>query len=428
MSVVIEEVVGASAAELLAAGNQAYVDDDFDGALAKYSAALEALPRGGGGGSGGARTSSSPPPPPSAASLHAVRAQAFIRLEDHVNAVAEANRAIEADPGLQKGYLRKGVACFWLEEYETAKAAFQTGMGLGADEGPEPYRTWIRKCDAELEDEDEDEGEADADAAAVAPPPAAAVRKAAEPPKDAPQPPAAAAAPETTASSSDPASAAAGPPAPKYRHQWFQSPAAVTLSIMAKGIKAERAIVDIRATTVRVHIKAPGSDEDLEYALDLELCGAIDPDASKVEFLSTKIEIRLPKADSTGNWPSLERSEASAAAAAAAPVAAAAAAAAATPHPYPTSYSADRKQVKDWDKIESEMKEEEKEEKLEGDAALQKLFRDIYGNADEETRRAMNKSFVESNGTVLSTNWKEIGAKTVECTPPSGMEAKKYEA
>ena len=32
----------------------------------------------------------------------------------------------------------------------------------------------------------------------------------------------------------------------------------------------------------------------------------------------------------------------------------------------------------------------------------------------------------ESSGTVLSTNWKDVGAKTVECTPPTGMDVKKY--
>lgn len=73
------------------------------------------------------------------------------------------------------------------------------------------------------------------------------------------------------------------------------------------------------------------------------------------------------------------------------------------------------------------MKKEEKEEKLDGDAALNKLFRDIYQNADEDMRRAMSKSFLESNGTVLSTDWKEVGSKKVEGSPPEGMELKKWE-
>ena len=85
------------------------------------------------------------------------------------------------------------------------------------------------------------------------------------------------------------------------------------------------------------------------------------------------------------------------------------------------------KKPTDWDKLEADLAKEEEEEEPTGDAALNKLFQDIYGKADDDTRRAMNKSFQESGGTVLSTNWAEIGAKQTEVQPPTGMEERTYE-
>ncbi|CAG7901365.1 unnamed protein product [Brassica rapa] len=56
--------------------------------------------------------------------------------------------------------------------------------------------------------------------------------------------------------------------------------------------------------------------------------------------------------------------------------------------------------------------EAEKDDKLEGDAALNKFFREIYLNSDEDMRILHNQQ-VESNGTVLSIDWKDVGAKKI---------------
>lgn len=58
---------------------------------------------------------------------------------------------------------------------------------------------------------------------------------------------------------------------------------------------------------------------------------------------------------------------------------------------------------------------------------MNNLFKKIYSTSSEEVRRAMNKSFLESQGTVLSTNWNEVGTQQVEVRPPDGVEYKKWD-
>lgn len=110
-----------------------------------------------------------------------------------------------------------------------------------------------------------------------------------------------------------------------------------------------------------------------------------------------KIEIEMCKEDPNVTWTALERDTN-------------AAATAAQPLKYPTSA---RKPVN-----EALIDFPEEEEEPTGEAAVNALFQKIYANASDDTRRAMMKSFIESNGTVLSTNWDEVGSKHIDPVSP----------
>uniref|UniRef100_A0A0E0C2V0 SGS domain-containing protein n=1 Tax=Oryza meridionalis TaxID=40149 RepID=A0A0E0C2V0_9ORYZ len=139
-----------------------------------------------------------------------------------------------------------------------------------------------------------------------------------------------------------------------------------------------------------VSVEVPG---EAPYHLQPRLSGA--------SILPSKIEVRLAKADEQVTWTSLEyTSKANNKLAA-------------------TTTTTTTKKV-DWDKLEAEVKEEE--EVVDGDAVVNRFFQQMYGNGDEDMRRAMMKPYVESNDTVLSTDWKDVGSKKIEASAPEGME------
>jgi len=160
-----------------------------------------------------------------------------------------------------------------------------------------------------------------------------------------------------------------------------------------------------------------------EFTFTLDpLFHAVDPTTSTHEVLSMKLSLKLAKKERGIKWSALE----------AAPDQATVPTKMATPGSsskgiaYPTS---SRSGTKNWDALEREaIKDAEESEKPEGDAAANKLFRDLFKNATPEVRRAMEKSYVESNGTALSTNWEEVSKGHVETKPPDSMIAKKWEA
>jgi len=90
------------------------------------------------------------------------------------------------------------------------------------------------------------------------------------------------------------------------------------------------------------------------------------------------------------------------------------------------------KSKKNWEEVTNNILSSEKEKSVDedpnagGDAAVNSFFQKIFSDADDDTRRAMMKSFQESGGTTLSTNWEEVGKNRVEVKPPTGSEWKKW--
>ena len=85
-----------------------------------------------------------------------------------------------------------------------------------------------------------------------------------------------------------------------------------------------------------------------------------------------------------------------------------------------------------WDKVSQAALDAEKaktsseDPNVNGDNTLNEFFQKLYADADEDTRRAMMKSYSESGGTTLSTNWDEVKKAPVEVKPPEGSEWKKW--
>jgi len=151
------------------------------------------------------------------------------------------------------------------------------------------------------------------------------------------------------------------------------------------------------------------------------LKGQIDPEQSSFVVGKIKVELRLVKA-AQGRWGGLTGDAPD-------PLAnSVRSSATATRHG--TTLPQARK---NWESVTTTILDSEKaktsteDPNVSGDSTLNEFFQNLFANADEDTKKAMMKSFQESGGTALSTNWDEVKKAPVPIKAPSGSEARKWE-
>lgn len=219
----------------------------------------------------------------------------------------------------------------------------------------------------------------------------------------------------------------------RVKYDWYQNETHIMVGVLIKNLVADETRVVFEPTVATATLKLPdGSD----YSLQLILAHHINPSLSSYKVSPVKLELKMAKSEH-GPWTDLE----------AAPNAEVEQALSNVAHIEATTHevsdstqepesaangtshkssalepSAKSTKKKDWDKIAKEIEEEEKEE-----GNVDDFFKKLYEGADENAKRAMVKSMQESGGTVLSTNWEEVGKKKVEVKPPDGCELKKWD-
>ncbi|WWD17630.1 hypothetical protein CI109_102071 [Kwoniella shandongensis] len=235
---------------------------------------------------------------------------------------------------------------------------------------------------------------------------------------------------------------------PIPRYDFYQTPEQLIVAVYVKGYGGpeikDRVKVDFQPQAAIIDLP-PLNDESETKRISLEpLWSHIVPERSTIRVLSTKIELKLAKV-SSANWPTLlsDPSQPSTSAPLAPPPTTAAHPEASSSTSKPsteidalpqssttkdTIKTGNSSKKKNWDKVvddELEEGDQTKDPNGGGDAALQKFFSQIYSGADDDTKRAMIKSFTESGGTTLSTDWNNIGKETTPIRPPDGMEVRK---
>ncbi|BFU19117.1 SGS domain containing protein [Entamoeba histolytica HM-1:IMSS-B] len=181
------------------------------------------------------------------------------------------------------------------------------------------------------------------------------------------------------------------------RYDWYQLKDYVVIDVFEKNIPKENVTITFEDEQVTIEVKK--GEEILTQIID-HLYGSYIIDQSTYRVGAVKIEIKLKKSDAS-QWENLTKTQQN--------------------HHQQSATNIFRK---DWNSVDKELETELKDDEKEGGPNA--MFQQLYANATDDQRRAMNKSFLESGGTCLNMNWEEVGKKKVEGSAPEGAIMKKW--
>ncbi|KAL8740883.1 MAG: hypothetical protein Q9190_006457 [Brigantiaea leucoxantha] len=412
--------------DLAAKGAKALASQDFDAAVTHYTNAISSSPQ--------------------AVNYYVQRSIAYTRVSPANHAAslkdAEIGLMLASKRGkrelIVQAQLRRAVALFGLERYGDAKQCLEWVKKL--DEKEKSIQIWEIKVDGKLKKLPEADERAQV---TVTQTPTVDMPSAKEQEKSQPQ---IEIKPAESGASGNPAEATSQgvqTAASKIRHEWYQTSDTVVVSLYAKGIPKDKAEIEMQLNSFSICFPLP-SGSDFNFSLD-PLFAPIDVAKSASKIMSTKVEFALKKMSSGQKWASLESSQQPRAAANSVGDTVKNETLNDQLHESGPSYPySSRSGPKNWDKVvddltkkpkkkkmadEEEQKDEDDDQGIndyDGADPVNGFFQQLYKNADPDTKRAMMKSYQESNGTALSTNWSEVGKGKVETSPPDGMEAKPW--
>ncbi|SBT71112.1 calcyclin binding protein, putative [Plasmodium malariae] len=173
------------------------------------------------------------------------------------------------------------------------------------------------------------------------------------------------------------------------RSDFSQTDSSVFFTIYKKNVEKDNFLYYIRDDYLFLTILI---NEDEIYSLKKNLFSKILPLQTRINVTPMKVEVILEKEVKDLEWSQLEKKEKS----------------------IPLQKKENilnpfsGKSTQEWDKLTQSIKEEDDE------GGIDNFFKKIYEQGDDDTKRAMIKSFQTSCGTVLSTNWKDVQNKNYE--------------